>query len=193
MRASWLLAALAAAAWAGASPSGEGRGPQTPVDAAMAPVLAHVEARMPDYDAVADAEVQVPARTIALGLNSRMYRCWRLELTGDHGRQALEVFERLRSQQDALKDLKERLAKDVVAYTAAPKPEPDLAKAVSDETSQLDGLVEAFDKTVEAAARAKLLKSTQGGLLSGQRTYSPVMTKDDYTMVRDEASPECRR
>ena len=121
-----LALALAAAAWAGGSPSGSGRGLQGPADPSFKPVLERLEQRMPAYEAVEAASIQVPARSIELGLNAKMYRCWKLKLTGDHGRQALAVFERLRSAQDALKDLKGRLSKDLVEYAAAPKPDPEL-------------------------------------------------------------------
>ncbi|MBI3300083.1 MAG: hypothetical protein HYZ75_18100 [Elusimicrobia bacterium] len=188
-----LLLALSAAAWAGGSPSGAGRGLSGPADAAFDPVLRRLERRMEAYETIETASIQVPARTIELGLNVKLYRCWKLKLTGDHGRQTLAVFERLRSAQDALKDLKERLAKDLVAYAAAPKPETELQKRIVESQKGLDALVDAFDNALEAAERNGLLKSADKALAGGRRVISPKMTKDDYTMARDEESPECRK
>ncbi|MBI2362673.1 MAG: hypothetical protein HYV15_04755 [Elusimicrobia bacterium] len=193
MTAASLALALGAAAWAGGSPSGAGRGLSGPSDPAFNPVLERLERRLPAYEAVEAASVQVPARTIELGLNAKMYRCWKLKLTGDHGRQALAVFERLRSAQEALKDLKGRLSKDLVEYAAAPKPDPELQGRIREAEKGLDSLLDAFEKSLEAAARNGLLKSSDGVLGAGRRTLSPLMTKDDYTMVRDEESPECRK
>ncbi len=187
------LLALASAAWAGGSPSGGGRGPQGPADPVFEPTLRRVEERMPAYEAVEAASIQVPARSIELGLNAKMYRCWKLRLTGDHGRQALGVFERLRSIQDTLKDLKERLSKDLLAYAASPRPDAELQKRILESQQGLDSLVESFDKALGAAERNALLKDSDKGLLGGRRTLSPRMTKDDYTMARDEDSPECRK
>lgn len=193
MRGASLALALAAAAWAGGSPSGSGRGLTGPADPSFKPVLERLEKRMSAYEAVEAASVQVPARTIELGLNAKMYRCWKLKLTGDHGRQALAVFERLRSAQDALKDLKGRLSKDLVEYAASPKPDPELQGRILDAEKGLDSLLDAFEKSLEAASRNGLLKSSDGILSAGRRTLSPLMTKDDYTMARDEESPECRK
>ena len=188
-----LLLALAAAAWAGGSPSGGGRGLAGPADASFDPVLKRLERRMEVYEAIETASVQVPARSIELGLNSKLYRCWKLKLTGDRGRQTLGAFERLRSAQDALKDLKERLSKDLVAYAAAPKPDAELQARIVESQKGLDSLVDAFQNHLEAAERNGLLKSAEKALSGRRRVVSPRMTKDDYTMVRDEESPECRR
>ena len=185
-----LVLALALSAWAGAGPAGGGRSLSGPADAAFDPVLRRVETRMPVWEAVEAASVQVPARVIELGLNAKMYRCWKLRLTGDHGRKALAVFERLRSVQDALKDLKGRLAQDLVRYAASPKPDAELQKRVAEAQLGLDSLTDSFEKTYDSAERNGLLKPA--GLSGGRRALSPSMTKDDYTMVRDEELPECR-
>lgn len=188
-----VVLALVAVAWAGGSPSGAGRGLAGPTDAGFDPVLKRLERRMEVYEAIETASVQVPARTIELGLNAKLYRCWKLKLTGDHGRQTLSAFERLRSAQDALKDLKERLSKDLVAYAAAPKPDAELQARIIESQKGLDSLVDAFQNHLEAAERNGLLKSAEKALSGGRRVISPRMTKDDYTMVRDEESPECRK
>lgn len=187
------LLALSAAAWAGGSPSGAGRGLPSPNDASFDPVLKRLERRMEVYEAIETASVQVPARSIELGLNAKLYRCWKLRLTGEHGRQVLSAFERLRSAQEALKDLKERLSKDLVAYAAAPKPSAELQKLIIESQTSLDSLVDAFENHLEAAERNGLLKSTGKALAAGRRMILPRMTKDDYTMARDEESPECRK
>ena len=187
-----LLLALAVSVWAGANPAGGGRGLTGPADPAFDPVLRRVSDHMPAWEAVESASVQVPARVIELGLNAKMYRCWKLRLTGDHGRKALTVFERLRSIQDTLKDLKARLSQDLVRYAAAPKPDAELQKRIAEAQMGLDSLADSFEKSLESAVRNALLKPSGQGLSGARRQLSPLMTKDDYTMVRDEETPECR-
>lgn len=189
MTALGLVAALALSAWAGADPSGGGRAPAGPADPAFDPVLRRVAERMPAWEAVEAAAVQVPARTIELGMSAKMYRCWKLKLTGDHGQKALAVFERLRQVQDTLKDLKARLSQDLVRYAASPKPDAELQRRIAEAQQGLDSLTDSFGKTLDSAQRNGLIKP---GAAAGRRTLSPLMTKDDYTMVKDEESPECR-
>lgn len=187
-----LMLALAAPAHARSDPAGGGRAAAGPVDPAFEPVLRKIETKMPAYDEVAGTMIRVPARTIELGPSARMYRCWKLRLTGDHGKQALRVFERLHSVQSAVKDLKEKLAKDLIRYAGSPKPHAELQKRIEEQNEQLGALLTSYRKLIRLGTRNGLLKHSDREMFSGRRSVTPRLKDDDYTMVYDEANPECR-
>ncbi len=191
-----LIAALGGAAQAGTQPKGQGRSPQAltrPADPAMEPLLNAIKKRMPRLDSVTAAHIQVPARAIELGSRSRMYRCWRLRLTGDHGKKAVRVFERLHSVQAALRDQRAKLTKDLLLYTEGSEPTPGLADRIRARSRSLDSLLESYDQLIAVGLKSKLLKKNEKSFISGRSTILPILKENDYTMVYDDGSPECRK
>ena len=83
-----LLALPSAPLAARSAPEGQGRTLSAPDDPAFEPVLREIEAALPAFDAASRASLRVPSKNIDLGPSARMYRCWKLRLTGDHGKQA---------------------------------------------------------------------------------------------------------
>ena len=191
-----LLAVLATATHAGSEPDGQGRSTRTltaPADPAFEPILREIEARMPKLNSAATASIQVPARAIELGPRARMYRCWRLRLTGDHGKKAVRVFERLHSVQAALRDQKAKLTKDLLLYAAAAEPSPNLPERVRARHRSLGSLLDSYDQLIALGTKSKLLKFSEKGFLSGRQTITPLLKENDYTMVYDDGAPECSR
>ncbi len=191
-----LLAMFAGAAYAGTEPDGQGRTTQaltSPSDPAFTPVLREIEKRMPALNAAAAVSIQVPARAIELGPRARMYKCWRLRLTGDHGKKAVRVFERLHSVQAALRDQKAKLTKDLLLYEASPKPDPHLPARIRARHRSLGSLLESYDQLVALGIKSELLKLSGKTFRNGRRMIAPILREDDYTMVYDDGAPDCSR
>lgn len=192
------LAALLLAAAALSGPPGAfslGREPAReaapPADAVFDPVLRGIELRMPDYVAVEECGVRVPAETLELGESSEQYRCWRLRLTGAHGRQSRGLLERLASVQAHLKGLRANLLRDMARYEGTPKPNPDMESRIASQKAALDELVARFNDLAALGTRTGLLAESENALLGGRRRVSPVIDKEDYTMVYDASAPGC--
>ncbi|MFH1724419.1 MAG: hypothetical protein ABII00_07335 [Elusimicrobiota bacterium] len=176
------LLALGAAAWAQAGTAG---------DLAFDPVLRDIEAKMPAYEAVEATDIRIPTRSIELGPSSPMYRCWNLVLTGDHGKQALGVFERLRSVHSALKDLRGKLAKDLLLYATSRRGDPEMQGRIMTQHQALESLFTSYRQIVQLGERNGLLKASRRGIFSWRRTVAPTLRDDDYTMVYAESDPSC--
>ncbi|MFA5138554.1 MAG: hypothetical protein WC728_04910 [Elusimicrobiota bacterium] len=190
-----LLLAAAALSVPSRGASGLGREPAhepaAPTDAVFDPVLRGIELKMPEYLAIEESGVRVPAETIELGQSSEQYRCWRLRLTGGHGKQARSLLERLSSLQTHLKDLRANLLRDMARYEGAPKPNPDLESRVASQKAALDELAARFNDLVKLGTRTGFLVESENALLGGKRRLSPVIRKEDYTMVHDASAPGC--
>jgi hypothetical protein len=189
------LLLLASGARAGSEPKGQGRDERkltVPADPALAPVLTEIEERMPELDAAAAAQIQVPARAIELGPRARMYRCWRLRLTGDHGNKVVRVFERLHSVQAAIRDQKSKLTKDLLLYSAASERSPELTEGIRLRNRSLGSLLQSYKQLLSLGKKSKMLKISERGLLSGRRSISPLLKEDDYTMVYDAEADDCK-
>jgi len=172
---------------------GGGRSIQASTDPTFDPVLRDIEGRMPSYEEIETTNLRVPMRTIELGPSAKLYRCWKLRLTGDHGQQALSVLERLSSIQGGLKELREKLAKDLVSYAGSGKPDAELKKRIRTRHGELDQLMATYRKLLRLGEKHGLLKVSEREPFSGHRSVSPKLKDDDYTMVFDETNPECRR
>ena len=188
-----LLAAAAGPLWAGADPGGGGRGMRFPEDPELAPVLESIEGRMPAYEEAEAARIQVPGRTIELGPKAAMYRCWKLRLTGDNGKQAAYVLERLKSVQDAIKDTKGKLTKDLLELSAGAGPDERLRARIRERHAALEQLLKSYQDLIKSGGKADVIAFTPRGLLSDRPSITPRLRDDDYTMVYDDSSPECRR
>ncbi|OGR57877.1 MAG: hypothetical protein A2X36_07385 [Elusimicrobia bacterium GWA2_69_24] len=187
--ASW----LALPASARTDPGGGGRALAAGADPVFEPVLRDIEARLPLYSGAEAAVIRVPARSIDLGPSSKLYRCWKLRLTGDHGKQAYDVLSRLVSLQSALKDLREKLAVDLVAYAGAAKPDPALQKQIQSRQQELERIYTTYQKLLSLGDRNGLLKIADNEMFSGRRAVSPRLKDSDYTMAYDDATPECQK
>lgn len=189
-----LASLLAFPAAARTDPDGGGRSPAAAnADPAFEPVLRDIEARMPLYAEAEAAVIRVPARSIDLGPSSKLYRCWKLRLTGDHGQQAWSVLSRLVSLQAALKDLREKLAVDLVAYAGAELPDPATQKQIQARQQELERVYASFQKLLSLGDRNGLLKASDNEMFSGRRAVSPRLKDSDYTMAYDDATPECQK
>ncbi len=186
---------LVAAARAAGDPSGQGRASTltaSATDPEFAPVLSEIERRMPEFDAAAAAQIQVPSRAIELGPRARMYRCWRLRLTGDHGGKVARVFERLHSVQAAIRDQKSLLTKDLLLYAASAQPGAELTERIRVRNRSLGSLMESYNQLLALGQKSEMLKMTENSFLSGRIVVSPLLKEDDYTMVYDGDSPDCK-
>jgi len=187
------LAAAPALAFAGASATGSGRGPDLPDDPALSPVLEVFEEKLPVYEEIEATKIQVPARAIELGPKARMYRCWRLRLTGDKGRQAASVLERLASVQKALTDVKAKLVSDLLKLSAGQGPHETLRQRIRARAESLSSLSGAYQELLDRGSKAGVLNARPKGFLSERPSVTPLLGDDDYTMVYDEKDPDCRR
>ncbi|PCI38278.1 MAG: hypothetical protein COB53_04990 [Elusimicrobia bacterium] len=191
-----LITVLATTAVAGTKPVGQGRSTRTltnPADPEFEPVLQEIGAQMPELEAAAAAAVKIPARAIELGPRARMYKCWRLRLTGDHGKKAARVFERLHSVQAALRDQKSKLTKDLLLYSAAVNPTADQRERIQARHRSLSSLLESYNQLIALGLKSKLLKISESGFFSDRQMIIPLLKENDYTMVYDDGAPDCSR
>lgn len=176
---------------AGADAGGGGRKLGPTADPEFEPVLRGIESRLPAYDAAVESSLRIPVQTIELGLSNKMYHCWKLRLTGGHGRQTRGVMENLRSVQSAMKERLGALTQELAAYTAAPKPDLDARRRILAVRDDLDGLLRRYDTLIALGRRNGFLQSSDGGIFGERQTISPRLLKDDYTMVHDDTVPGC--
>lgn len=183
-----LLAWALGVAPAGAN-SGPPPGPAAAADPAFAAVLREVEERRARYEALEAVEVRLPQAALELGLSARMYRCWRLRLTGAKGRQARAFLERLASVQAGLRAARSGLAKDLLIYSAAPSTDPSLRERIADGAKTVEAGGASFERLLQSGLRQELVREERG--LLGRRTVAARLQDDDYTMVYDGGAPEC--
>lgn len=185
-----LALSLAASARAGADrPPRPGR--PSAQDPALETALREMEARMAEYEDIESASVQVPAPVIALGLSTKAYRCWKLKLTGERGRQAREVTSQLQGIQRSFAELKARLAREVLSYAADDRSDPLLPKRISAQSESLEAMAQAWRRLLATSIDAGLVRRIEKGFLRANLTISPRLDDDDYTMVYDSSEPDC--
>ena len=103
------------------------------------------------------------------------------------------MLSRLVSLQSALKDLREKLAVDLVAYAGAAKPDPALQKQIQSRQQELERIYTTYQKLLSLGDRNGLLKIADNEMFSGRRAVSPRLKDSDYTMAYDDATPECQK
>lgn len=165
-----------------------GAAPNSPESSDSA--LDAVASRLPAYAALASTDIQVPAPSIALGASSKAYLCWKLQLTGAHGRQVRTVMERLRSIRDAAAGLRDTLSRDLLLH-ASGAGGPALRERILAQDASLDSLRVSYENLLQAGLRGGLLKVSERGLLREGGSVTARLRKDDYTMVHDESQPGC--
>ena len=182
---------LAASALARANPKGLGRALQAPDDPAFEPVLREIEANLPVYESITDAALRVPSQTIDLGPSAKIYRCWKLKLTGDNGKQARDVLQRLKSVQNTLKDLRKKLDRSLDLYLSGTKSDKKLRDRITAQHRSMTNLLERYRSLIEIGKRNGLIKISTRGLLIGRTSVSPRLRSEDYTMVYDPTVAGC--
>jgi len=185
------LAAPAPAARAGVDAGGGGRRLDIPADPGFEPALRELEARLPAYDVALEATLRVPAQVIDLGPSAKMYHCWKLRLTGEHGRQVRGVMENLRSVQSVMKELVGKLTLELASYAASPKPDPEARRRILLLRESLDSLLTRYDTLVALGKRNGFLAASEGGIFGERQAVSPRLHKDDYSMVFDDTVTGC--
>jgi len=189
LAAALLSAAAAFPARAGA-PSGSSL-PNLPPDLAANPVISEVEARLPLCEAVLATQIRPPARTISLGLSTKLYQCWQLKLTSRRGLNVLEAMERLKALQDALRNERAELTASMMEYAASPKPSPALLRRIAERSRAIGVILTAYSSLSESGARNGLIRITGGGIFSGAGAIVAQLKDDDYTMTYDDSQPQC--
>ncbi len=149
-----------------------------------------VESRVPSYEKTAAIFIKVPAYEMDLGFNNEMYRCWKLRLTGEKGKQVRLVLEQIRSVQRTLKTRMRKLDGDLIRVKAGNAERP-LSLRINAHRKALDLLLERFNGLLDWGRRHGLLKISEGGVFSRRTTVIPLLRNDDYTMVYDDISPSC--
>jgi hypothetical protein len=168
-----------------------GRKLDIPADPGFEPALRELESRMPAYDAAIEASLRVPSQVIDLGPSAKMYHCWKLRLTGEHGKQVRRVMEDLRSVQTVMKELVGKLTLELAAYAASPKPDQEARRRILLLRESLDSLVTRYDTLVALGKRNGFLEASDGGFFGEHQTVSPRLHKDDYSMVFDDTVSGC--
>ena len=186
-----LSVVFAAPVWGRSSSAGQGRTLRAPDDPGFEPVLLEIEQLLPACDAVAAANLRVPSPTVDLGPSAKMYRCWKLKLTGDQGKQARDILQRLKSVQGTLRDLRKKLDRNLDLYLASPKPDGRTRALIRAQHRSLKNLLERYRSLIGIGTRNGLIKVSSGGLLSGKRSVTPRLRNEDYTMVYDHTIPGC--
>ncbi len=125
-----------------------------------------------------------------MGLAAKEYRCWRLRLVGDHGKEARKTLSRLASIQAALKSLTADFAAALARYGAGERDVPLWASLLEAEKA-LDGLLERYRQLLASGEEAGLLRRSPAGMFSSRAVVSPILKKDDYTMMYDANIPGC--
>jgi len=53
-------------------------------------------------------------------------------------------------------------------------------------------LMESYNQLLALGQKSEMLKMTENSFLSGRIVVSPLLKEDDYTMVYDGDSPDCK-
>jgi hypothetical protein len=157
-------------------------------------VLKHIEASKTLYEEVESTDIQAPYPTISLGLSTKLYQCWKLQLTSEHGKQVHATMNRLQYLQKEITDLKKNLDKDLQIYKTSPKPNSGLDQKtalIALQSNSLNLLLTEYQKLLDWAVQNNLVRIAEKGLWRARRTISPKLKDDDYTMVYDPLAPEC--
>lgn len=152
-----------------------------------AAVRQELRRRLPAYAELAANDVRVPAEVLPLGDQNPAYRCWKLTLTGTHGRRSRELLLRLQSVRDAVGGLWWQAEADL----AAAERDPEAAGRLTRQAAQLSTLAERWRQLMAAGAREGLFRVNEPGLFRKRRTVGPELRKEDYTMVYDDAVEGC--
>lgn len=159
------------------------------VSPAERPFIA-VESRIPDYEKASVILIKVPAYEMELGSNNEVYRCWKLRLTGEKGKQVRLVLEQIRSVQRTLQARMRKLNEDLLRVRAGSAGRP-LSARINTHRKALDLNLERLYGLLDWGKRHELLKVSAGGIFRSRTTVSPVLGDSDYTMVYDDVSPAC--
>jgi hypothetical protein len=159
--------------------------------AVEAPITQRLEVRLPVYEKTGATVIRVPQREMELGLATPEYKCWRLRLNGEHGREVRRTMSRLRSVQSAIKTLSSDLRKAAKRYADNDNKDVVLGEHLEQALRTLDGLVERYKTLLNKGKEKKLLRYSTGGLFSSRSVVSPILQRDDYTMVYDDSAAEC--
>ncbi len=149
-----------------------------------------VESRIPDYEKASAIFIKIPAYEMELGSNNEMYRCWKLRLTGEKGKQVRLVLEQIRSVQRTLQARMRKLNEDLIRVRAGSADRP-LSTRINRHRKALDLNLERFYGLLDWGKRHELLKVSAGRLFNRRATVSPILGDSDYTMVYDDVSPTC--
>lgn len=174
---------------AGSNPSSGGRLPRPAGDAQAERVVSAIEARWPEVERTAAANIMVPSKSMSLGLSTKLYQCWQLRLNGAHGLQVQGVLERLKSLQEALRGDRDRMLQDLGEYAA--KPDPARLRRIEGRAKTLSDELAAYRTLLESGVRNGLVKASEPGPLSERAVVSGLLRDDDYTMNYDDSKPEC--
>jgi hypothetical protein len=170
--------------------SGSARLPP-PVDPAAREAWRDMERKIASAEAVEMAEIQAPPKSMSLGVTTKLYRCWRLQLRGSHGLKVLDAMGRLKSLQDAVKRAKSALQDSMLLYSLSPKPDPKLQADAARKAEEIGEILTAFTALLDSCLRNGLVRESGPALFSRKSAISPLLRDADYVMVYDESIPEC--
>lgn len=155
--------------------------------------LANLRQIVAESAGLAQLHIRVPSESLELGLSSKSYQCWKLELSTARGREVRGLMLRLQSLRSAAAEVRDRLAGGLERYSASPE-----EKARAQLTANGDGLkalLDAFEQLRLSGENAGYLAPSKSvhvlWMGFGGAALSPKMEGNDYVMKYDPSHPAC--